>query len=99
MRQEVEKAKNKKIHHRKGEFRMVGSTEDDLAWEVKKLWEGLAKMKDELKNTQRKTRKPTTGKKSTSDEGCYGCGKKGYFVRNCLKCKDSVQGHESQQLD
>ena len=52
---------------------------------MKKLQEDLAKTKDEFKNAQRKTRKPSTGKKSTSEKGCYGCGEKGHFVRNYPK--------------
>ena len=66
---------------------MVGSSEDDLVEEVYKPWEDLVKTKDKLKNAPRKTKKHGTGKKFTSEEGCYGCGKKGPLYQKLPKMK------------
>ena len=95
----VVEAENKKAHHHKGDCRMVGATEEDLAEEVMKLHENLAKNKDELKNVQQKPRKFNNNRKSTRNNGCYNCEEKGHFVQTCLKKKENGQGNEFQRLD
>ena len=74
------KAENKKAYRHKGDCRMVGAVEGDLAEEVRKLREDLAKTKDELKSSQRRPRKFSGDKKLTRNDGCYNCGEKGHFT-------------------
>ena len=67
---------------------MAGFSEEDFAEEVKKLLDDLAKIKDELRNAQRRMKKQGAGKKPPKEEGCYGCN----FIRNCPQWKESMQG-------
>ena len=85
-------AESRKTPCRKGDCRIVGFSEKDLAEEVKKLWKDLAKTNDELRNAQRRMKKQ--GERSSQEEGCYGCGDKDRFIR-----KESMQGNESRWLD
>ena len=95
----VVEAENKRLPRRKGDCRMVGSSEEDLAVEVKKLKEDLEKTKEELKEAQRRGKKPHPGKRASREEGCFGCGEKGHFIRNCPNKKEDGAGNESRRLE
>ena len=78
---------------------MVGSAEEELAEEVKKLRADLAKTKEELKSAKRESSEKGREKKSLSEVTCYGCGEKGHIRRNCPHENSRSQGNGSRRLE
>ena len=104
----VVEAESMKNPRRRGDIRMVGSSEEDLMAQVEKLRDELAKTKAKLgdeksgahpqgqKQGQMKGR--TFGKKSRKEVVCYECGGKGHFKRECPSLKKEGQGNEPRRL-
>ena len=105
----VVEAENRKNPRRRGDIRMVGSSEEDLTREVEKLRDELAKTRAELESAKSGTHPQgqmqdqmkgrTSGKRSRKDVVCYGCGGKGHFRRECPLVKKDSQGNESRRLE
>ena len=106
----VVEAENRRNPRRRGDVRMVGSSEEDLAGQVEKLKIQLAEAKAKSgsksdahpqaqgrKQGQMKGRAP--GKRSPKEVVCYECGGRGHFRRECPSRKKEGQGNEPRRLE
>ena len=108
----VIEADNRKTSRKRGDVRMVRSSEEESVPEtmgVEKLKKELEKTQNELKEVQmrflnnedqkRNEEQKRRRRRPLTEVTCYGCGEKGHYKKTCPKNTEQTnQGNESRRL-